>query len=37
MTDTFAGIGPNGVLGFVIAQGVAAVAAIRAAQWLFTR
>jgi glycerol uptake facilitator-like aquaporin len=35
MTDTFAGIGPNDVLGFVLAQGLAAVAAIRATQWLF--
>jgi glycerol uptake facilitator-like aquaporin len=35
LTDTFAGIGPNDVLGFVLAQGLATLVAIRAAQWLF--
>jgi len=35
MTDTFAGIGPNDVLGFMIAQGAATAAAIAATQWLF--
>jgi glycerol uptake facilitator-like aquaporin len=35
LTNTFAGIGPNDVLGFVLAQGLAAVAAIGATQWLF--
>lgn len=35
MTDTFAGIGPNDVPGFMIAQGVASIAAIGAARWLF--
>jgi len=35
MTDTFAGIGPNDVPGFIVAQGCATVAAIGAARWLF--
>ena len=35
MTDTFAGIGPNDVPGFVVAQAVGAIAAIGAARWLF--
>jgi glycerol uptake facilitator-like aquaporin len=35
LTDTFAGIGANGVPGFVIAQGLATVAAIAASRWLF--
>lgn len=36
MTDTFAGIAPNGVVGFMMAQGAAAVAAIAATKWFFT-
>lgn len=35
MTDTFAGIGPNGVLGFILAQAAATVLAIGATRWLF--
>ena len=35
MTDTFAGIGPNNVLGFIIAQGAAAIMAVGATRWLF--
>jgi glycerol uptake facilitator-like aquaporin len=35
MTDSFAGIGPNDVIGFMMAQGAATVAAIGIARWLF--
>jgi len=35
MTDTFAGIGPNDVAGFTVAQAVAAVAALGVMRWLF--
>lgn len=35
MTDTFAGIAPNGVVGFIVAQAAAAAAAIGATRWFF--
>jgi glycerol uptake facilitator-like aquaporin len=35
LTDTFAGIGPNDVVGFVLAQVVGAAAAVLVTRWLF--
>lgn len=35
LTDTFAGIGPNDVAGFIVAQTVGAVAAVTVSRWFF--